>query len=722
MVTYVINTSENKTFDSDQLFRLVGYNKIQWLNCSLNAVEDCVDFIKNKQGAIEAEEFRIAVLIDFLGFDRIRAPYGRRGYGKDEGVECSLYLPYIEAYLKDRLLYVLEKQEYYASECDVFYIKSGNFEVIENIDNMEEQVKQIVSPVESSFVKKVKNYVLEDKKVYVDNDGKIFSEESYLKAKEEIDELNNLLAETDTKKGKAEILEKLQEKINFVDNVRPNVKSVRTVKEEDVYTQFSLYCTRNLSLEYNVEDFPYGIDESEGMFASEREFFRAFCERAGKSRRIRRHFYHTSVGGSVARAAFDNLALSLHLIRLYEREDRILEEGDIEISGVDPDGLKNLLITAWNKIVCARKVSRENKSLYYSLKLITEKEMKVEIEEKETDEEILKSERAKITVDNAKIKKSVDLQYKEIMGMGRSENQGFVDEDKEEFDRILSEYLKKRDEMSERDVDVRFKELIRSGSLETTDQCPSKQEFDFIIGEKHDEISKLMGNALQAEYSVQKFDKEQKEAEKHYENYLAAKKVLTRNIIGDIIFMLLTVAVMIVPFIVLKSIVGFTVGTVMTYIVSAGTFAGLFLLSLFLTLLPWMQKMKSVKRKMLECYKDCLAKRKVALKKLKRRYEVELINIEEFRYEIRQLTLLYEANLLKDKNVNKHRVVLEEVENCLSGILNNLGIRPVVDETESVEGEFNLLKPIRANENKVYKIFSLDAIESVLVRKDTEVM
>ena len=62
------------------------------------------------------------------------------------------------------------------------------------------------------------------------------------------------------------------------------------------------------------------------------------------------------------------------------------------------------------------------------------------------------------------------------------------------------------------------------------------------------------------------------------------------------------------------------------------------------------------------------------------------------------------------------------MENCLSGILNNLGIRPVVDETESVEGEFNLLKPIRANENKVYKIFSLDAIESVLVRKDSEVM
>ncbi len=720
MVTYVINTSENKTFDSDQLFRLVGYNKIQWLNCRLNRVEDCVDFIKNKQGAIEAEEFRIAVLIDFLGYDRIRTPYGRKGYGKDEGVECSLYLPYIEAYLKDRLLYVLEKQEYYPAECDVFYIKSGNFEVIENIDNLEEQVNQIVSPVENSFVEIRKSYVLEDKRVYIDDEGKIYSEEDYLDAKEEIDELNKLLIEAESKKSKAEILEKLQAKIDFVDNVRPNVKVVRTVREEPVYTQFSLYCTKTLSLEYNVVDFPYGLVESEGNSASQREFFKAFCERAGKSRRIRRHFYHTSVGGSIARAAFDNLALSLHLISLYEREDFLPEEGDIEIGGVDTEGLKNLLIKAWNKIVCARKIAKENKSLYYSLKLVAQKEMNVEIKDEETDEEALRRVRASITVDNSTIKKSVDLQYKQIMNMGKDNDQGFVDGDKEEFNKILSEYLKRRDEMSERDVDARFNELMRSGSLDTTSQCPSKQEFDFIIGEKHDEISKLMGKTLQAEYTVEKFDNEQKAAEKYYEDYLAAKKILNRNIGGDILFLLLTVAIMIVPYIILKSIVGFTVGTVIAYIISASVFAGLFILSLFLTLLPWMQKMKTAKRQMLECYKDCLAKRRVGLKELKRRYEVDLINIEEFRYEIRQITLLYEANLLKDKNVNKHRVVLEEVENCLSGILNNLGIRPTIDETERVDGEFNVLKPIRASENKVYKIFSLDAIESVLVRGETE--
>jgi len=33
MITYVINTSENKTFDSEKLFDLAGYNKIRWIQC-----------------------------------------------------------------------------------------------------------------------------------------------------------------------------------------------------------------------------------------------------------------------------------------------------------------------------------------------------------------------------------------------------------------------------------------------------------------------------------------------------------------------------------------------------------------------------------------------------------------------------------------------------------------------------------------------------------------
>ena len=119
---------------------------------------------------------------------------------------------------------------------------------------------------------------------------------------------------------------------------------------------------------------------------------------------------------------------------------------------------------------------------------------------------------------------------------------------------------------------------------------------------------------------------------------------------------------------------------------------------------------------MLECYKDCMAKKKVALAELKHRYEIDLIKIEDCRYEIRQFTYLYQQNIIQDRNIDVHRHVLDDVENCLGTILNNLGIHPVIDDNVSVNGEFNLLKSILSYDNKVYKVFSLEAIESLLIK------
>jgi transcriptional regulator CtsR len=78
---------------------------------------------------------------------------------------------------------------------------------------------------------------------------------------------------------------------------------------------------------------------------------------------------------------------------------------------------------------------------------------------------------------------------------------------------------------------------------------------------------------------------------------------------------------------------------------------------------------------------------------------------------------LYQQNVTQDKNINLHRHVLDEVENCLGTILNNLGIHPVIDDNVTVNREFNMLKSIMSNENKVYKVFSLEAIESILETK-----
>ena len=53
------------------------------------------------------------------------------------------------------------------------------------------------------------------------------------------------------------------------------------------------------------------------------------------------------------------------------------------------------------------------------------------------------------------------------------------------------------------------------------------------------------------------------------------------------------------------------------------------------------------------------------------------------------------------------------VNSQLSSIVNSLDVKPVFDENESVSGEFDLTKPIKSRENKVYRIFSLNTIEKL---------
>lgn len=717
MKTYVINTSDNKTFDSDQLFRLAGYKKINWLNVHLDEVDKCIEYIKNRQGEIQSEEFRIAVLIDFFSFDKIRSPYGRKGYSEDLGVECSLYLPYIEGYLYDKLFYALEKKELFASGYEIFYIKAGKIEIIENLNNLKDQIDQIVFPVEDSFVDTRKSYIKEQQTVYVSSNNKIYTVEEYENINKEIEELNKRLYENLGEKENKAILDEIQEKIDYIDGLRSKQVEVKKIIEEKAYTSFELYCTPNMSLRFDIDEFPYVIDVNKKDGISTRQFFDAFCDRSRKNNRLRRYFYSTSLGGSSAKAAFENLALSLNLVRLYEREDEIKEDGGIvEVSAVDPEELKNLLLTAWNKIIQAKKIAKENNSLYFSLKKIYKKTATKKEKKKLTPEEEFSKERSKLVLPDDQVKDSIDKQYELIMSMGKKGDNIFIDKDKEEFDEILSKYLKKRNDVSEKEFEKEFKDRVSSNVFERTNQCPPRQEYDYVVGQKQDEISELMKGVLSAEYSAQKFETEKEAAKKYYEEYLSAKKILQRGTLGDIIFLLLTLLTVIVPYVAAKFIIGFNFGTIIVFALCSATFLGLFLLSFFIAILPSVKKMRKMKHLMLECYKDCLAKKKVALAELKNRYEIDLIQIEDCRYEIRQLTYLYQQNIKQDRNIDVHRHVLDDVENCLGTILNNLGIHPVIDDDISVNNEFNMLKSILSYENKVYKVFSLEAIESLLVK------
>ena len=97
-----------------------------------------------------------------------------------------------------------------------------------------------------------------------------------------------------------------------------------------------------------------------------------------------------------------------------------------------------------------------------------------------------------------------------------------------------------------------------------------------------------------------------------------------------------------------------------------------------------------------------------------------MLLIEQTRYDIRQMKRLFDANRVKHHNATMHRKTLEELKDCLASMLNNLDVEPVIDPNESVDGEFDISKPIRSKENKVYQIFSIETIERMFPKKGRE--
>ena len=152
MLTYVINTSENKTFDSSTLFELTGYSKIRWMHCSLNEIRSCAEKIFERQNVLGAENFRVAVIVDFYNFDRVRMPYGRRGFVEDEGVDLSIYMPYIEVYLMDNLVAYLEKKDLFAADFEVYYVQNEKSERFDLFENANGQLEKILSGDEPATV------------------------------------------------------------------------------------------------------------------------------------------------------------------------------------------------------------------------------------------------------------------------------------------------------------------------------------------------------------------------------------------------------------------------------------------------------------------------------------------------------------------------------------------------------------------------------------------
>ncbi|MBR3919227.1 MAG: hypothetical protein IKJ59_10900 [Clostridia bacterium] len=663
MITYVINTSENRTFESDTLFDVAGYNKIRWMKCRLDEIKRCALEIYEKQNILAAEQFRVAVIVDFYGFDRIRTPYGKEGYGEEKGVDLSLYMPYIEMFLADNLIATLERQEMVAADYEVFYVQSSKFERYECLDNAEEQLRYILSGAGEP--------------------------ESY-----------DLWQKTD-------------------ENVEVESKEVSDEKEA-LFSEYSLYCTSTVSLNFKLSDYPY-CDAVRPLSFS--EFYLAANQRAGNNKVIRPHYYVTSYGSGAVRSAYDTLSLSLYLINIYEREESFLDEGDMEVPHIDGDVLKDVLETSWVKLAVAKEYAAVHDSKYYSLNQnINEIKNTIKEQEKNSIEDSLEKQRTEVLLKSNKLKKSVDTMYRYIKECDEKDSNAVNEENRAEFDSIFSKYLEKRDSTNEKNVEQDFDNLRQMGALVTTDQCPSREQYNYAVKSRQKDISELFKRALSAEYLSMEYNEEREKAEEAYYEYSKWRACVNKSVLADLLFLIISVFFTVYPYKVLQvdGMFDLTIGKGILLWITIAAVSGVFVLAFLINLIMMVFRMKAEKNKIKDCYITCLAKQRYSFSELRRRYQYELIRIEEARYEIRQITHLFELNLAKEQRVAYHRMMLEKIQDKVGSMLNNLGVQPVYDSDQSIFNEFNIEKSVYSKDNRVYQVFSIETIERLFPKRRGE--
>ena len=819
MLTYVINTSENKTFDSSTLFELTGYNKIRWLHSSIDEITSCAESICEKQNVLGAEDFRVAVIVDFYNFDKIRMPYGRRGFIEDEGVDLSVYMPYIEAYLLDNLVVYLEKKELYASDFEIYYVLNEKSERFELFDNARGQLEQILKGDEPAAVytteemrarraaeKAVKRIVHSSKKEnsypnleeikcrptdkwerfnmtwqnsnvvvsmpiadrwsirdFEPNEHLIFSDGAEI-GRVVIEEYDNVAKKVMSKSFEigdvtlnydlriieqgAEFIYRYAFAFSFTDKDRENrviieinydeidkdaleyiLKEIIVSTKDDrnfdgkfmqvndvFYKSFTLHCTPDVSLKFLLTDYPYGAVEM--TFA---QFWKAFRDRQAIKTDMRRHYYVVPYGGGSSRAALDTLSLSLYLIRMYEREELTNTEGDMEVFRLDSEVLKEVLESAWSKVNTAKGIAKSSSLKYYALSQFdsdTDETVK-----EESVEELLFKERYQVikNMNDDRDEKglSAEAYYEKINEIADRRLDALTEKNRHDFDKVMTEYLLKRDATKEANSQEEFAELKNSNLLKTTDKCPTKEEYNYLVGVKKRKISALFEKALSSEYIDVSYEEESKKADEAYKEYTKAKACLNRNIVGDVIFMILTLAMFIVPYI-LMQLTGFDSKVISSTALAfnmTGIFAGLFVLAFLIQMIPLVGKMNVCKRILKNCYIDCRAKESYAFSAIRRKYEKDLISIEQARYDVRQLKHIFDANIAKEKNVAHHREMLEKLEDCLSSILNNLDVEPRVSLDEAVLEMIDLNKPVDDRSNSIYQVFSIETIEKMFPKK-----
>lgn len=643
MLTYVINTSENKTFDNNLLFELVGYSQIRWKHCSLQGIDLCAEEICDEERSkiLSTGEYRIIVLVDFFGFPKTDPSETETA---SEYVE--IYKAFIEHYLLMHLFNPLKQQNIPAKACEIYYIQYVPYEPL-SINNM-------------------------------------------------------AMVQTADLLGLTDVAEELRRNMKNGDEESYEA----TEQKRDA---FRLRCAGDVVL-----PICFGKDFRNPKPTSFRELYNAFINHRDDARKfgVVTHKPYVTFGDA-SRAAYDALSRSLYLVYLYERRDNVTP--DTESPRVDDKAFVQLLRSSLRKIHSARSVALKNESHYYSLDF----ESSIDFKSGKTES---KKEEKKVR----ERKMTEKDRFDEICRLADRSESAQSEEQQKQLHDMMKQYLARRDEVRARIQDIYEKDRMEidesaADSPHTVKQCPSDIDRKRKIKEKEAEISQLLGSALEADFRMQDYSAEKEKAVVIYKKLKQAKACQTKNIFGDILMLLMVIVSMGVPYLLLQltSLASKPAAAILLGI-SSGIFGGLFVFLFLTRLAASVSEIRRYRLQLSLLYNQCMKKKNAAMDALHKRYDHDLLHIELLRQNIREIERRDRLNREKNRHVEIHREKLEEVENLLSSMLNSFGERVDLTQLEDVRDEFRIDKPITAAENKIYKIFSMDAIDRLFKQKGGE--
>ena len=665
MLTYVISTSENKVLKSEILFDLVGYNKIEWMRSGLSAVADCTDEIIRRQQPMTAEEYRVVVLVDFLAFEKTLFP-------EENPVSeyLTIYRKLIEIYLYNHLYMPLRRAKLGFEGLEVFYIQYTEKNTIRENAAEKMHLAQLLE----------------------------LSEEEIERAAGKVDEEKKDAEESAPKSARAKAKKQEEE------------EPTETKTPAQVYDVFKV-AYRDGEFFFRAEDFCKNTKAGESVTFD--TFYRNFGENHVNAYRAfgarsRTYVAEAASARLESRAAFDNLNLSLALIRAYEQdmkfEDATESDDVLDIPKMNKEAFFRVIQKAYGKVKNALELVRQSGKANGFYRLETPTSVSADIcRDTLTDEE-------RTEISSQAKGKDIKDQFAEIRRYAATKAGEKSDDERKKLTQYMSAYKTERDKIRNHTTEQDVKMMLRDAKKQ--DKYPSGLEYENAVEKKKSTMRTILKHAINADYKGTDYEEEMKDANEVYDGYLRAKAMLAKNFRTHVVCLLLVLVAMIVPYVVLQSTDFSRVGAILLASIAVAIFSGVYIFSAFVHIIPLMRQITAAKIRMTDIYAKCLCKRAEAMLALRHRYELYLPAVEQIYYELYTLEVLHNANREINRHIEEHREMLECLRDVLLGMLNSMQVTHRATEDVALdEDEFLIGESIRAN--SIYKVFTLDVIEEI---------